>query len=260
MEGTGQNECLHGSTGLETISSSLTSLSSTLTAISAAEATRNFGCEDEGEHKSRVIRSSDTEEEGEYCSDSDSDSSLEDLTVILARGKNPAASKSHLGTNCSKETNETGNGGRRSTRLRNVQPSHVSGNKGRVDSSFPKTGYKFSLDSLLDKASEEEAAQARLAVIKARIDAISTSKTNKALSRKARDIDEKFLASVVGDDEDEDSNERAQRVLQAMERTDALRMDCVWHFFAEEWLSPPSNPFPLHSLPTAGWQSILKGV
>lgn len=251
---------MQGSASLETISSSLTSLSSTPTVVSAAETTRKVICKSESERKSRVIRSSDTEEDDEYRSDSDSDSSLEDLTVILARGKNSATSNAQTGTNHINDTNEVGNGGRRSTRLRNVQSSHSSGNKARVESAVPKTDYKFSLGSLLDKASEEEAAQARLAAIKARIDAMSKLQRDRALSRKGCDIDEKLLASVVRDDEDEDGNERAQRVLQAMERTDALRMDCVWHCFADGWLSPPSNPFPVHSLPNAGWQTLLKGI
>ena len=259
VEGAGQNESLQGSTDLEAISSSLTSLSSTPTITSTAEATRKLGDGGEGEHKRRVVRSSDTEEDDEYRSDSDSDSSLEDLTVILARGEKPATSKPNFEINCGKDTNEHGGGGRRSTRLRNAQSSQISEKRRIVVPAVPKADYKFSLGSLLDKASEEESAQARLAAIKARIDAMSRSQADRALSRKARDIDEKLLASVVRDDDDEDGSERVQRVLQAMERTDALRMDCVWHFFAEGWLCPPSTPFPVHALPNVGWQSILKG-
>ena len=240
--------------------SSLTSLSSTPRLTSSASSTRNINHELKREGNTRIIRSSDTEEDDEYSSDSDSDYSLEDLTVIMARGERPANPNSHPSPNHVGGMNGLGDGGRRSTRLCNIQPSRLSNKKARVVPTLPKAEYKFSLGSLLDKASEEEAAEARLAAIKARIDAMPGSQFDKKLlARKARDIDEKLLASVVGDDDGEDSNERAHRVIQAMERTDALRMDCVCHSFADAWIPPAQKAFPVHALPRAGWQSTLKG-
>ena len=244
-------------------SSSLTSLSSTPPLTSSAHSTRDAGLDVKREGNARIIRSSDTEEDDELGSgsDSDSDSSLEDLTVVLARAERPAKSVSQAGSVNDENVDGLDNGSRRSTRLRNMQLARPVETKktAKAAPAIPMANYKFSLGSLLDKASEEEAAEARLSAIKARVEAMSGPQSSKtALARKAREIDEKLLASVVSNEDGEDSNERAHRVIQAMERTDALRMDCVSHFFAEGWLPPAPQAFPVHALRKTGWQSILK--
>ena len=96
----------------------------------------------------------------------------------------------------------------------------------------------------------------------------------------AKRLDEKLLASVVGgngnndgdgDDDDgsggdgsaENANQRAQRVMQAVERTDALHMDYVWHGFVAGWKGKEEKArmaFPVDALPRVGWQALLKGM
>lgn len=71
-------------------------------------------------------------------------------------------------------------------------------------------------------------------------------------------IDEDVLADVVHDEEE--GEDRAKRLYLAMQRTNALDAECVFHFFGEPNAQAPSSaPFPTQSLPQHGWTACLEG-
>ncbi|KAF2689501.1 hypothetical protein K458DRAFT_384140 [Lentithecium fluviatile CBS 122367] len=71
------------------------------------------------------------------------------------------------------------------------------------------------------------------------------------------DISEDTLAAAVNDEEDPD---KAKRLFQAMERTNAMHSECVFHFFEEGWngSTPTDSPFPMDSLPNHRWTSSFE--
>ncbi|KAL2354518.1 hypothetical protein BJ546DRAFT_1061534 [Cryomyces antarcticus] len=72
----------------------------------------------------------------------------------------------------------------------------------------------------------------------------------------ANDMEERLTAAVGGDGQEDDT---AQRVLQAVKRTEGLLQEKVWHFFNEGERNEKScEPFPRDSLAMAGWTTVLK--
>ncbi|KAI4632360.1 uncharacterized protein J4E87_001832 [Alternaria ethzedia] len=70
-------------------------------------------------------------------------------------------------------------------------------------------------------------------------------------------LNEELLGQAVDDDDDP---EKAHRLLQAMQRTNATQMESVYHFFQDDSDSIQAQPkFPLSSLPKHGWASIFQG-
>ncbi|KAJ4297620.1 hypothetical protein N0V90_005513 [Kalmusia sp. IMI 367209] len=67
-------------------------------------------------------------------------------------------------------------------------------------------------------------------------------------------INEDLVANTVHDDDDPD---KAKKLYAAMQRTNALHVNCVFHFFNEGSDSPTTTnpPFPMNSLPQHGWTS-----
>jgi len=71
------------------------------------------------------------------------------------------------------------------------------------------------------------------------------------------DISEEALADAVNDEEDP---EKAKRLYLAMQRTNALHSDCVFHFFDESLHSATKGPsFPMDALPNHRWTSSFQG-
>ncbi|KAI4625694.1 hypothetical protein J4E80_002827 [Alternaria sp. BMP 0032] len=68
-------------------------------------------------------------------------------------------------------------------------------------------------------------------------------------------LNEELLGQAVDDDDDP---EKAHRLLQAMQRTNATQMESVYHFFQDDSDSIQAQPkFPISSLPKHGWASIF---
>jgi hypothetical protein len=72
------------------------------------------------------------------------------------------------------------------------------------------------------------------------------------------DISEEVLADAVNDEEDPD---KAKRLYLAMQRTNALHSECVFHFFDKDLDGNASrgSPFPMNCLPNHRWTSSFKG-
>jgi hypothetical protein len=71
-------------------------------------------------------------------------------------------------------------------------------------------------------------------------------------------LNEETLGQVVQDDEDDP--EKAHRLFQAMQRTNATQMESTFHFFQDTSDSiPVRTRFPINSLPNHRWASNLEG-
>ncbi|KAF2873178.1 hypothetical protein BDV95DRAFT_569037 [Massariosphaeria phaeospora] len=70
-------------------------------------------------------------------------------------------------------------------------------------------------------------------------------------------VSEEAMAQVMNNDEDP---EKAKRLYLAMQRTNALHSECVFHFFQEDVFScsPAESEFPIGSLPDHQWVENLQ--
>jgi hypothetical protein len=72
-------------------------------------------------------------------------------------------------------------------------------------------------------------------------------------------INKDLLKHVVGDGDEEEDDDKAERLYAAMQRTSDVKVDVAYHFF--EHASAPVQPrFPLHSLPSHGWTASFEGA
>ncbi len=195
-----------------------------------------------------LIRSSDSEGEN-------SDSSLEDVDAIMARFQRKPEGNTHAGTS------ETGpHEERRQLRTRHPRASKAGPTKRSSSPQRPKPQYKFSLNSLIALSDKDSISEAKIASVKARLEAGATDgATDLSTHGHDPEFDRNLLASVVEGDAGGEGEGRAQRLFQAMERTDALQQDTVWHFFQQDAEELQSTPFPASCLPSSGWSKLLKG-
>jgi hypothetical protein len=112
---------------------------------------------------------------------------------------------------------------------------------------------KQSLSRLVKEAQRDAETAQRLAAIKADLE-----KPIEITSLKDQ-IDESTLAGVVRDDEE--GEDKAKRLYLAMQRTNALDSECVFHFFrgSSSTKDPRRMSFPGQSLPKHGWTANLAG-
>ncbi|TAQ88932.1 hypothetical protein B7494_g2733 [Chlorociboria aeruginascens] len=170
----------------------------------------------------RVIRSSDDEDE------EDSDSSLEDLAVML-QGKS-SSSRPRPGTTPTASRYKT------STYESHASPIAV----------LPK--YKFDMKALVSQAAKDNDMEAKTKRIKAMLSKSYETGGSSILSREGgNDVAfSDLLESVVAEREDGG----LQKVKNALERTEAATADKRWYFFDPQSKTPKAdrNPFPKASI------------
>ena len=202
-----------------------------------------------------VIRNSDDE--------SDSDMSLGDLDDLLDRRKpTPRSSSTEYDLPLNDSTirsqhvhknpiaSRTRNGGLRS-KARTPQPLPV----------IPK--YRFSLDSLVAQAEKDDAAeagakQARILVEELCEQRVTNKSTDNQTWETKGNLDEGLLASMVDSKGD---GEIFDRLLHAIQRTEALHQEKSWSFFdpTEYSQSYEFGELPQFELKHR-WQKIMNGL
>ncbi|KAF1993341.1 hypothetical protein P154DRAFT_527821 [Amniculicola lignicola CBS 123094] len=111
---------------------------------------------------------------------------------------------------------------------------------------------KPSLAHLVRSVEANEAAEQRIAAVKADLEKPAES------TLPDEEINEEFLAGVVGGGEDGD---KARRLYLALKRTNAASLHTTFHFLGQ---NPPvpsrrdAKRFPVDSLPNHGWVSIFE--
>lgn len=111
---------------------------------------------------------------------------------------------------------------------------------------------KTKFDTLLKTAQKNRETELQIQEHSALLDQSLEEHTDTILA-----LNEELLGQVVDDDDDP---EKAHRLLQAMQRTNATQMESVYYFFQDDSDSKRVEPkFPINSLPQCRWSSIFKG-
>ena len=182
-------------------------------------------------HGQTVIKNSDD--------DSDSDESLEDLDEILSIRKTARISSPPTEPDLPPVPSPT----QSEARTRRGRPSK------NVNTPLPVVPkYKISLDTLVAHAVNDDAAEAD--VVEARHRVASLDRQRAALEARVGDgqidgsVDKKLLTSMVSHDGD---NENIDRLMHAIERTEALQFQKSWSFFDPTRVMdiPQQKDFPI---------------
>ena len=114
-----------------------------------------------------------------------------------------------------------------------------------VVSQKPKQkSYRFNLARLVEEQQQQTAMEARIAAAQADIYEASKEPGERSPNKDS-------IKAVLSENANTDDAGKARRVMEALERTDAFERHDVWHFFEEEIVKAPKNPFPriTHSNP-----------
>lgn len=123
--------------------------------------------------------------------------------------------------------------------------------------------YKFSMDSLVTDAVNDQETEAGVVMLKATLGASRESNSPRANSqvsrpvRHGKDLSEDMLASALDKEDDE---RELQRVLDAVRRTEAFDREKSWRFFDPDSQIPAAAPaFPRSAFSPARWEAVMRG-
>ncbi|KAI9809311.1 MAG: hypothetical protein M1825_002602 [Sarcosagium campestre] len=184
-----------------------------------------------------IIRSSDDE-------DSDSDLSLMDLDQLLAIPRPANAKTESLIPNRAKDD--------RLIALENQNKRGLKRQRTRH--------YKFSLASLVDHAEKEIASEADVKRAKIALkvnDDEAGEGGNDTEAESSNNIDRSAVVSMVQEGQEQGN---AQKMMNAVSRTEVLRRPKIWHFFDRDAAKRSSihSPFPDRQLSRIGWTRKLE--
>lgn len=200
-----------------------------------------------------VIRSSDDE--------SDSDSSLDDIDGLIARKSAPNSTpptESELMLPLA--NTQTGQKIRASSRLK--KPNTAVSFTPQVQPKFRMPPeYKYSLASLVQRSKEEKALEENIAKAKSALDShdIENSLTfggSHGSAPTEAKIDRTLLVSVM---KKKNEGEDIDRLLMAVQRTEAFDLGTTWSFFDDLQGILPSKQAKFPTLTGTRWEGILNG-
>lgn len=201
-----------------------------------------------------VIRSSDDE--------SDSDSSLDDIDGLLAR-KSASTSTPPTESELALPFANTRPGQkiRASTRLKKQNSAVSSTPQVRPTFRMPPD-YKYSLASLVQRSKEEKALEENIAKTKSALDShdiensLSLGNSHGSAPTRAK-VDRALLVSVMNK---RSEGEDIDRLLMAVQRTEAFDLGITWSFFDDLQSISPSKQAKLPILTGTQWEGILDGT
>lgn len=200
-----------------------------------------------------VIRSSDDE--------SDSDSSLDDIDGLIARksaqnSTPPTESELTLPL----ANTQTGQKIRASSRLK--KPNTAVSFTPEVQPKFRMPPeYKYSLASLVQRSKEEKALEENLAKAKSALDSHDFEESltfggSHGSAPKEAKIDTTLLVSVM---KKKNEGEDIDRLLMAVQRTEAFDLGTTWSFFDDRQGLLPSKQAKFPTLTGTRWEGIVNG-
>lgn len=201
-----------------------------------------------------VIRSSDDE--------SDSDGSLDDIDGLLAR-KSASTSTPPTESELTLPLANTQPGQkiRASTRLKKLNTA-VSSTPQVLPTFRMPPEYKYSLASLVKRSKEEKALEENIAKTRSALDShdIENSLTfgdSHGSAPTGAKVDKKLLVSVM---KKRSEGEDIDRLLMAVQRTEAFDLGTTWSFFDDIQSILPSKQAKLPTLGGTQWEGILNGM
>lgn len=201
-----------------------------------------------------VIRSSDDE--------SDSDSSLDDIDGLLARKSAPNSTpptESELTLPLA--NTQTGQKIRASSRLK--KPNTAVSSTPPVQPKFRMPPeYEYSLASLVQRSKEEKALEEKIAKAKSALgshdieNSLTFGGSHESAPTEAK-IDRTLLVSVM---KKRNEGEDIDRLLVAVQRTEAFDLGTTWSFFNNLQSISPSKQAKFPTLTGTQWEGILDGM
>lgn len=201
-----------------------------------------------------VIRNSDDE--------SDSDSSLDDIDGLLARKSAPNSTpptESELTLPLA--NTQTGQKTRASSRQK--KPNTAVSFTPQVQPKFRMPPeYKYSLASLVQRSKEEKALEENIAKAKSALDShdIENSLTfggSHGSAPTEANTDRTLLVSVM---KKRNEGEDIDRLLMAVQRTEAFDLGTTWSFFDDLQSISPSKQVRFPTLTGTQWEGIFNGM
>ncbi|XHF96505.1 hypothetical protein AWENTII_000138 [Aspergillus wentii] len=121
--------------------------------------------------------------------------------------------------------------------------------------SAPK--HKFTLDSLVTAAIDDNETEANVAKLRAAFDSEKAAEENENTEGNARHLNEGILASTL-DDQDDEGGLQFQRLLDAVRRTEAFDQERSWFFFSGKTDVPSGLEFPRDSITPGTYMAGLR--
>lgn len=183
-----------------------------------------------------MVRNSDSESESE-----DSDP-LEDLEIIVARKSTSRPTTVASANAASVQTPQTVGRSRQSRAMGAAKSSELR----------QTPAYKFTPGSLLKSRPESQEDEER-----DELRSLSDSDDDRGITARTAAVDPDAIEALIPEHEEDPGH--IKRVMQAMQRTDALREELVYYYLdpvAEAVQDLPD--FPVESLSEEGWQSLLR--
>ena len=197
-----------------------------------------------------IIKDSDEER-------SDSEISLEDLENLIAPRRPARASPPPIEPD---QPSLPSPPTTRSTGLKGRKCKSNSAFTFTTDLPIPATNiprYKFSLDALVKQRDQDEASRLSIENSRLVLDMLGEQETAKAMPEPPA-LDEDLLAKIIKTSNDEDSPSM-DKLLAAMQRTEALHQEMRWSFFRPEQISN-IEPAECPSVEDSFWEEIFAGM
>lgn len=201
-----------------------------------------------------VIRSSDDE--------SDSDSSLDDIDGLLAR-KLASNSTPPTESELTLPLVNTQPGQKLQASTRPKKPDTAVSSPPLVPPTFRMPPeYKYSLASLVQRSKEEKALEENIAKTRSALDShdiqhsLNFGYSHGSAPTGAR-VDKTLLVSVM---KKKNEGEDIDRLLMAVQRTEAFDLGTTWSFFDDLQSISPSKQAKLPNLTGTQWEGILSGM
>ena len=193
-----------------------------------------------------VIRDSDDER-------SDSEVTLEDLDDLFGFRKPALATTEHDLQSLSQSEDESNNNA--NAVKRNSRGAPVT-RQSALSSSTGRPKYKFSLDALVEQCQKDKASQASIEKARTLLQTLTEEKSPPIEGRIGH-IDTNLLATVVKDDEESGS---VDRLVAAIERTEAVQQERVWSFFDRDVAIVDVMPATKPNVSDPQWQITFEGL
>jgi hypothetical protein len=139
-------------------------------------------------------------------------------------------------------------------RADSLKSSHGKNTKRKQDIQAPK--YKFSLESLVTHAVDDQEAEAGVAKLRA---AYSNPKQQEGNGATVNDKSQAALREDVLVSAFDGEETDLQRLVSAVKRTEALERERPWSFFKQHINTPVSPEFPRESILPSARESFLRG-
>jgi hypothetical protein len=180
----------------------------------------------------RILKNGQEVVIGSDGDDTDSISSLEDLDVLFAPKNKP---KNALPP----------------------PPKKYQPNKALLAQLSAPTKYKYTIDSLVHDAVDDDEIEANVAKARATVVELQQNGVQGAAGGSKKGLNEGMLASALGGDSDQGPG--LQRLFDAVRRTEALEQNRTWRFFDHSKMAPATPKFPRILFPAGSPLAGLTG-